>query len=241
MELKDYYFILGVPRTATARDILRAFRELAKLYHPDIAGPQGTASFQDIIEAYEILSNPERRRHYNLSLSEHVDPRAPEPPLSVRPQPEPLIPEQRSYRLYNRPGPIVPEPISVLHDFATINPSFDALYDRLQRNFTGHGIPKAERVESLHAEIKLTPYEALHGIMVPIGIPVFIRCAACDGPGRDWFSRCLQCQGQGVVETERTIAIRVPPGIQDGSIIELPLRSMGIHNLFLRLHIRITW
>ena len=72
MELKDYYFILGVPRTATAHDILRAYRELAKLYHPDRAGPQGTASFQDIVEAYEILSDPERRQHYNHSLSEFV-------------------------------------------------------------------------------------------------------------------------------------------------------------------------
>src|SRR4030095_14099453 len=46
VELKDYYFILGVPRTATARDILHAYRALAKLYHPDRVGPQGTATFQ---------------------------------------------------------------------------------------------------------------------------------------------------------------------------------------------------
>ncbi len=65
MELKDYYFILGVPHTATARDILRAYRERAKLYHPDRGGPQSTATFQDIVEAYAVLSNPERRRHYN--------------------------------------------------------------------------------------------------------------------------------------------------------------------------------
>ena len=64
MELKDYYFILGVPRTATARDILHAYRALAKLYHPDRVGAQGTATFQDIVEAYEVLSDPERRRHY---------------------------------------------------------------------------------------------------------------------------------------------------------------------------------
>jgi curved DNA-binding protein CbpA len=73
MELKNYYFILGVPRTATARDILRAYRDLAKLYHPDRVGPQGTATFQDIVEAYAVLSDPERRRHYNQSLAEFVD------------------------------------------------------------------------------------------------------------------------------------------------------------------------
>jgi DnaJ-class molecular chaperone len=73
MELKDYYFILGVPQTATARDILHAYRELAKLYHPDRVGPQGTETFQDIVEAYEVLSDPERRRHYTDSLSQFVD------------------------------------------------------------------------------------------------------------------------------------------------------------------------
>jgi molecular chaperone DnaJ len=242
MELKDYYFILGVPRTATARDILRAFRELAKLYHPDVAGPQGTASFQDIVEAYEILSDPERRRHYNHSLSAHVDVRPSAPPVgSARPQPEPLIPEQRSYRLYSQPEPMVPEPMSILHDFGTISPSFDALYDRLRRNFTGGETPKTERLESLTAEVRLSPYEALHGVMVPVGIPVFVHCAACDGSGREWLSLCLTCQGQGMIETEQTISVQLPPGVRDGTMIEVPLRRLGIHNFYLRLHMRVTW
>lgn len=242
MELKDYYFILGVPRTATARDILRAFRELAKLYHPDVAGPQGTAAFQDIVEAYEILSDPERRRHYNYSLSEHVDVRPSAPPVgSARPQPEPLIPEPRSYRLYLEPEPVVPEPLSILHDFTTIRPSFEALYDRLRRNFAGYSVPKAERIERLTAEVKLTPYEALRGSMVPVGIPVFVRCTACDGLGQDWLSLCLTCEGQGTIETERTISVRIPPGVRDGATVEVSLHSLGIHNLYLRLHIRITW
>ena len=81
MELKDYYFILGVPPTATARDILHAYREVAKLYHPDRVGPQGTATFQDIVEAYEVLSDPERRRHYTDSLSQFVDVTTATPPV----------------------------------------------------------------------------------------------------------------------------------------------------------------
>ena len=99
MELKDYYFILGVPRTATARDILHAYRELAKLYHPDRVGPQGTATFQDIVEAYEVLSDPERRRHYTESLSQFVDvtasaPPVERPPRTADPRPAPLSPVQ---------------------------------------------------------------------------------------------------------------------------------------------------
>ena len=142
MELKDYYFILGVPRTATARDILHAYRELAKLYHPDRVGPQGTATFQDIVEAYEVLSDPERRRHYTESLSQFVDVTASAPPVGSA-RPEPLIPDQRRFRLYSQPEPLVPEPMSLFSDFGTISPSFDALYDHLLQNFTGRETTKA--------------------------------------------------------------------------------------------------
>jgi len=241
MELKDYYFILGVPRTATARDILRAYRALAKLYHPDRGGPQSTATFQDIVEAYDILSDPERRRHYNHSLSEYADVTPSAPVGSARPQPEPLIPEQRSFRLHSQPEPLVPEPLSLLSDFGTIRPSFDALYDRLLQNFTGQAPSKAARRESLQAEVHLSPYDALHGVMVPVGIPGFVRCAACGGSGRDWHSWCLACQGQGLVETEHTVHVHLPPRVREGTVVEVPLQRLGIHNLFLRLYIRITW
>jgi curved DNA-binding protein CbpA len=242
MELKDYYFILGVPRTATERDILRAFRELAKLYHPDRVGQQGTASFQDIVEAYEILSDPERRRHYNHSLSEYVDVIPPAPPVrSVRPQPEPLVPESRRYRLYTQPEALVPEPMSILYDFGVVSPSFDALRDRLLQNFTRRGTPKAERVESLTAEVRLSPYEAVQGVIVPVGIPVFVCCTGCGGSGRGWFSQCLSCRGQGMIERERTVNVRIPPHVRADDIFEVPLRGLGIYNLFLRLHIRIAW
>lgn len=242
MELKDYYFILGVPRTATERDILRAFRALAKLYHPDRVGQQGTSSFQDIVEAYEILSDPERRRHYNHTLSEYVEVSSSTPPAgSARVQPEPLVPEPRGYGLHSQPEPLVPEPMSILHDFGTLNPSFEALRDRLLQNFTRRGVPKAERVESLTAEVRLSPYEAFQGVMVPVGIPVFVRCTGCGGSGRDWFSPCHFCRGQGLVETERTVNIKIPPQVREGETFEVPLRGLGIHNLFLRLRIRITW
>jgi len=74
-----------------------------------------------------------------------------------------------------------------------------------------------------------------------VGIPVFVHCAGCDGSGREWLSLCLTCQGQGMIETEQTISVQLPPGVRDGTIIEVPLRRMGIHNFYLRLHIRVTW
>jgi DnaJ-class molecular chaperone len=74
MERKTYYMILGVSSTESASGIRAAYRDLAKRLHPDVAGEQATRSFQEISEAYAVLSDPERRRRYNdeLSRAEHA-------------------------------------------------------------------------------------------------------------------------------------------------------------------------
>ena len=147
-------------------------------------GPQSTSSFQDIVEAYQVLSDSERRRHDNHSLSEYIDVTPAAPPVgSARPQPDPLIPEDRQYHLHSQPEPLIPEPMSILHDFGVMNPSFDALRPQLLRNVT-HRRPKSQPVERLSVEIRLTPYEARQGVKVPVGIPVFVRCRGCAGSGR---------------------------------------------------------
>lgn len=70
MAIKNYYIILGISPSASAEGIRGAFRQLAKKFHPDKAGCEKTAIFQDITEAYEVLSNPEKRKLYNQKLTE---------------------------------------------------------------------------------------------------------------------------------------------------------------------------
>ncbi|HEU4855648.1 MAG TPA: DnaJ C-terminal domain-containing protein [Nitrosospira sp.] len=66
MEFKDYYKIMGVPRDASQDDIKRAYRKLARKYHPDVSkDPQAEARFKELGEAYEVLKDPEKRVAYD--------------------------------------------------------------------------------------------------------------------------------------------------------------------------------
>src|SRR5690242_14454035 len=67
LEYKDYYQILGISKTATEDEVKKAFRKLAREYHPDVAKnkAEGEKKFKEINEAYEVLSDPEKRRKYD--------------------------------------------------------------------------------------------------------------------------------------------------------------------------------
>ncbi len=224
---KDYYLILGIPRRETLRAIQDAFRELAKRYHPDRAGPEGTRKFQDIQEAYEVLSDPEKRKSYNYELEQDE--------IRIHSRPEPIFSRPAS-----RAEPLVPETMSVLRDFETIRPSFEPLFERFLRNFTGERIPKGERLESLNVEVILSPEEAAGGVAIPVGVPVFYNCRQCGGSGRDWLFPCIDCNAQGIIEAEETVRVYIPSKVPDRAIIEVPIHGLGIHNFYLRLHIRIS-
>lgn len=66
--MRDYYEVLGVSPDAGAAEIKRAYRQLARRYHPDISGDDRSGAFLEVSRAYEVLNDPERRRSYDARL-----------------------------------------------------------------------------------------------------------------------------------------------------------------------------
>ena len=107
-----------------------------------------------------------------------------------------------------------------------------------------HVLPTATRREgdgiSTVAEVILSPDEARRGGVLRLGGPVFAPCTRCAGTGHTWGMACLACMGQGMREQEKMVVVRIPPQVRHGTILEIHLRGLGLHNLYLCLYIAIT-
>jgi DnaJ-class molecular chaperone len=224
---KNYYMVLGVPRTESPSGIRAAFRQLAKRYHPERVGGQGARFFQEILTAYQVLSDPEKRRLYDRGLS-HAEGKAME-------QAEPIIVDAGPQLV-----PAVPELIPRLSSFETISPPFEEMLERVLRNFTRPTALQEESARSFNVQVVLSPDEAARGGMASIPVPVLYPCPTCGGSGQDWLFPCSPCQGQGMLEEEETIRVQIPPMVGDYTLVEVPVRGLGLHNLYLRFYIRVV-
>jgi len=222
MPTRDYYLILGVRRDDSVDAIREAYKDLALRYHPDRAGERSTSLFQDIVEAYRVLSDPGRRASYDAGLR-HAE-RGDRPPrVTVTPS------APRAVRV----EPLVPERISPVRDFLAFGPSLDDLLEHL--------FEPRERAEPrpVEVELLLSPGQAARGGIATFGVPVPVPCDGCRGAGRTRAGRCRRCQGCGLVEEERPFRLAVPPSVRDGAVFESPLRGLGLHGLYLRVLVRV--
>ena len=70
---ENYYTILGVPANADVDTVKRAYRQLARRFHPDLAGPAGALEMKRINRAYAVLSDPDKRHQYDAVMSGIID------------------------------------------------------------------------------------------------------------------------------------------------------------------------
>lgn len=232
----DFYLILGIERAATLGDVKRAYRRLARKYHPDInpGDREAEAIFRQVTEAYETLSDPDRRQEYDLHGRRL---RGPEPDriefqgfdfsASVTGAAASTFGDLFGEVLRSRVGPQPaegPEPAVDLH--ATIQLTFDEAVRGAQKSVTMTRLETCALCEG--AGVRGTPEgrcSHCHGAGTTRwtrGHMVFSKvCPHCGGTGRQRHRPCSACRAEGVVARSETLTIQVPAGVASGARIRV--------------------
>lgn len=229
--MKDYYQILGVDRKATLNEIKKAYRKLARKYHPDLnpGDKEAEAKFREIQEAYEVLSDPKKRAEYDRTGRVG----------------EPF--EARDF------GFNVGFEGFDFSDFGTS--PFREFFESFFRSGKEKEAP--QKGSDIHYSMTLSFEDAIKGITAPIRVtrkvtcPIcsglgyergkgrricpsckgtgkshlqhgFMRfstvCSTCDGKGTVPEELCFRCNGTGQVDSFEEIKVRIPAGVSDGRL-----------------------
>ncbi|OYT32594.1 molecular chaperone DnaJ [Candidatus Woesearchaeota archaeon ex4484_78] len=181
---KDYYKILGVSKNATKEEIKRAYKKLAKKYHPDVNKDSNAAEkFKEISEAAAVLTDDQKRAQYDQFGS--------------------TGPAGRGFDFSGFD----------FREFASgFGFDFGDLFEDIFSGF-GFGSRKRKarprRGQDLITKIKISLEEAYKGTTITLPVQKSETCKACKGKGYEHFETCKKCGGRGVIQSTR----RTPFGI----------------------------
>ena len=196
MEYKDYYKVLGVSKSASAEDIKKAFRKLARRYHPDVnpGDQKSEEKFKEINEAYEVLSDVTKRRRYDT--------------LGPNWQEQFGYPSSTGGRTTNFRGS------SATYNSAGFSDFFEALFGRPTTSTRKTG-------EDIEQRVEVTFQEAYSGGMRTFNIQTTETCPVCRGTRIVASKSCMNCNGQGTLARSKRIQVKIPAGVDNGSKIRV--------------------
>jgi molecular chaperone DnaJ len=203
---KDYYAILGAGRSAPEKEIKQAYRRLARKYHPDVnpGDKAAEAKFKEVNEAYEVLSDPEKRKKYDQygDQWQHAEQFAKA--------------GQGAQWDFSRGG------TSTTSDFGDLGDLGD-IFGGVFRGFgTGSGTAsRSARARSMEYPVEVTLEEAYQGTKRVLQLQAEEPCSVCGGSGRVGRARCSNCGGSGRLLRPKKIEVKIPPGVGDGSKVRI--------------------
>lgn len=208
MAKRDYYEVLGVPRSATADDVKKAFRKLARQYHPDVNKDAGAeAKFKEINEAYEVLSDDQKRAGYD-----------------------------RYGHAATQPGGFGSEGYGGFNDINDIFNEFFGGFAR-QGGSTAQQRRSPRRGADLKHDLRLDFLEAVFGVEKEIEVVRSEACSRCTGNGSEpgtQPTRCKTCNGTGEVRRVQQsilgsfVSVSTCPTCNgSGEVISVPCKQCG--------------
>jgi molecular chaperone DnaJ len=238
---KDYYKVLGVSDTAVDKDITRAYRKLAKQYHPD-ANPGSEDRFKEISAAYDVLGDAARRKEYDEVR--HLGPVS---------------------SAFAGGGGAGPGGFSANFSTEDLSDLLGGIFGRGNRAGRGGANPAGpRRGEDLEAQLHLSFLDAVNGVTATVNVTSDVACSLCGGTGaapgtspvicstcggrgvindnqglfsfsqpcRDCAGTgmrvetpCRNCFGRGVERRGRQVKVRIPPGVEDSQRIRVKGRG----------------
>ncbi len=241
----DYYATLGVDKKATPEEIKKAYRKLARQYHPD-RNPddkQAEARFKEISQAHDVLGDPEKRKQYDSGTGAFAA---------------------------GSPGGGFGGFGNFDFDASSMGDILSNLFGGSASGRKVRSKPRPERGADLQTEVSISFDQAISGAKIPLSVPTSTTCGTCRGTGakpgtaprvcpqcqgrgietqgQGMFSisqpcsrcrgagtiiedPCPTCHGSGAVRTLKRYRVNIPPGVKEGSRIRLPGKGEpGQHN-----------
>lgn len=233
MEYKDYYRVLGVSKNASTEEIKKAFRTLARKHHPDV-NPQDKAAterFKEINEAYQVLSDPEKKAKYDRLGTDW----------------ERLSAQEDLWKEYAQAGPRGRPPgREGFQTFQFGEEGPRGFSDFFETFFGGMGgftdtsdvfrrAARSQRGEDFEYPVEVSLPEAAFGTRRLLSLSLQEVCPTCQGqgvvqtpPGRTdrrrkavEVVRCASCQGGGLSSKRQQIEVSIPAGVTEGSRVRI--------------------
>jgi len=217
VEFKDYYRTLGVDKNADEKTIKSAYRRLARKYHPDVAKTKDAGErFKEIGEAYEVLSDPQKRQRYDT-----------------------LGPDWQRYAEAG-PGAAGGSRVnysSDLGDLGDFSEFFRTVFGDLGGRRTGRGVGfdaedlfgsrRPRRGQDVQANVEITLEEAFSGTRRTFSLDYDEPCPSCHGAGNVKGQPCATCHGGGWQRARRQVDVKVPAGVKSGQRVRVSGEGAG--------------
>jgi len=234
---RDYYEVLNINKDATEQDIKRAFRQLAKKYHPDLNpdNKEAEQKFKEVNEAYEILSDPDKKVRYDRFGHEGVNGQA--GGFSQGSGGFGDIFEDifdmfgggfsgSSRKNAPRKGPDIKYRLDIEFEEAAFGVDKEVEYTRTEDCSKCSGTGAEPGTNKSRCPKCNGAGEVKYAQSTPFG--QFVRvgaCENCNGSGEIIDKPCSKCNGSGKERKAKKISIKIPAGVDTGSVI--PLRGEG--------------
>ncbi len=255
---KDFYATLGVPKSASAGDIKKAYRKLAQQYHPDTNPGNIVAEdkFKEVSHAYSVLSDKETRAKYDEARELYASgggfgpgPAGPGGGFQVEDLNDLLGGAGGFGDLFGGRGPRGSGPVQGEHLYSTVNLAFTEAISGTTTTVAVDGASVCRTCAGSGAEpgtaMTVCPRCGGSG-SIALGQGMFSisqTCDVCHGTGRTVTTPCHTCNGRGTEHRVRSIKVRIPAGIKNGATIRVPRKGSPGRNggppgdLHVRVHV----